>query len=156
MSGGCIHKCVWACQTWHSSLTWVSVCLCGCDGRVCEQREVTGALQPDIHTLSVPGGPCLTGAWLRLLERISKLSRRWHPSPSKSSRQTLWVGRKLEPSEAFVGLTQLYAHYTASPLGGQGCWAGAPAGLCSASLSSCWVCPFSKTALRPQPPGIPV
>ena len=34
------------------------------------------------------------------------------PSP----RQTRWVGRKLEPSEAPVGLTQLHAHYPASPL----------------------------------------
>lgn len=36
--------------------------------------------------------------------------------PSQSPRQTRWVGRKPEPLEAPVALTQLHAHYTASPL----------------------------------------
>lgn len=51
-----------------------------------------------------------------LAETLREDLRRQHPSPSQSPRQPHWVGRKLEPSEAPVGLTQLHTHYAASLL----------------------------------------
>lgn len=108
--------CVRMSVTRNEGLTWVSVCLCGCDRRLCTAGSDRELRQLDSHTLCGAGrplpGPGPGSDSPKTLERL----RRRHPSPSHSTRQTRWVGRKLEPLEAPVGLTQLHAHYTASPL----------------------------------------
>lgn len=75
--------------------------------------------QLDIHTLPIPGGhrlaPTWPWAWLRLSEDLGAFEKA-ASQPLAVTQTGPLVGRKPEPSEAPVGLTQLHAHFTASPL----------------------------------------
>ena len=103
-------------------LTWVSVCSCGWDRRVCAVGRDASSGSITVTLCLVPrqwGGGVVAGkGGLAHTHRedFGTFEKAASTAPLPSPRQTRWVGRKPEPSEAPVGLTQLHAHYPASPL----------------------------------------
>lgn len=101
-------------------LMWVSVWLGQACVRCGKGRELR---QHNSHTLPGPlpvrgqgGGRERGGLAHTHREDFGTFEKAASTAPLPSPRQTRWVGRKPESLEAPVGLTQLHAHYPASPL----------------------------------------